>query len=1062
MIALGRVAGGDAAVAATLRALRHGGFYERRLALMATIGSRDGGHVVQAMTDASRLVRGLALGLVPSVCSDSEALEVLEAVPAKTRKVLLSRLVHARRRPVVDAYLGRLKEGEDQDLGMVLPFGSPAVVRSYLADVQTRFGSEDWQRLSRRHPDIALEALTERAEAMTEADVRLRHHVNAALPSLAEARPEATLRLVRILARHISIAQIGLQPIAERRPNEIVDLVLASEDRPTLYLSDLVRKLTMDRLLALARHGRDAVGNPEAWLRRMRPEDRVTVYEACSLGWRDHRGVLSPELLALMPEHVRVQEARRHLALPALATRPRERLPYATLLSWDEAQGLLEPAARNPDADLRGEALAALIGAARFHRDRLFDALAVVRARAKEQDPVRERMVVALSELPPSRWTADHLKDLGQIVRDGLDAADLSLSMASTLEELVVSLVPFHPEWSAEWLSVLAQERGQLRLYGLGDRLNDRDVRRIAPALLPVLQAWGARDREDFVIQVAYSLGRRLRVFTELVEILERLLRVTRRSHSASLMLSLIAQHRPDRLEALVPALIDADPSVITLPLVHNYLHRRRQDLLTPFLDVTVYRGRFTTGKTTFVLPFTGGFERWTTKQQQVFAGTLERVTRDTARDNPAIFRVVQQLAALPAIEPTRLVSLSDRRMEKIAVRDAALRALARLDSGAGVPVLVEALEDDRARVAVYALRAALREMPPDRSLSVLRGVPMDKVTVAKEVVRLLGELRTPEAYAELLALDRQSLHRDVRVALFRGLMEHLEEEATWPILERAAVDSDPAIATGVVRVPADRLSPLAEQRVVRLLASLLVHADPKVRLDTLQRLAELPVRDQENALLPRILASMSSAYPDESRAAARSLFTTYTRQESVVGEAVRSMLQDRRVLREAIDALLQSLQWGRGTLSPTARAVIKGLEGDSATAKMRVELALSGLPEDEIAEVLGRIAEAGEMHAEALMAGVRLLEDEYVRSDDAVERLEEILAAHSDSGLRRLALASLVGQATMGSGWTPARKGRLERYRDDPSPLVAAAAQFTFPYEDGEAVGEEEPRVPE
>ncbi len=119
----------------------------------------------------------------------------------------------------------------------------------------------------------------------------------------------------------------------------------------------------------------------------------------------------------------------------------------------------------------------------------------------------------------------------------------------------------------------------------------------------------------------------------------------------------------------------------------------------------------------------------------------------------------------------------------------------------------------------------------------------MRKVTVAKEVLRLIGELPGGEAYADLLRNGPVSeLHRDVRVALLRALWDHLERAETWPILERAATSDDPAIAAGVINIPVDRRSPEVLRRLARLLATLLAHPAPKVRLETLRRCATLPI----------------------------------------------------------------------------------------------------------------------------------------------------------------------------------------------------------------------------
>ena len=427
----------------------------------------------------------------------------------------------------------------------------------------------------------------------------------------------------------------------------------------------------------------------------------------------------------------------------------------------------------------------------------------------------------------------------------------------------MIALLPFHPDWSAQALATLGRERGWLSSYNLEQRLTDADVRRIAPALLPVLQAWQPRERDNAIFRAAAMFGRRLRAFPALLDILEQRTGDSR-AWVASQALHQIARYHRARLPARIPALLRDDPSWITQPIVYAYLHRWRQDLLTPFLGQTAYRGRFSTGKTRFVLPLCNGFYRWTPEQQTIFAGVLEDVIRDEQRDSPAVFMAINQLAALPALEPTQIVQLADLHATRLAARDVALRALGRLDAGQGIPTLLDALDDDRARIAIYALRRALLQMPTTQALTLLRGVPRRRVTVAKEVVRLLGELPGGAAYADLLAMAGEDVHRDVRVALLRALWDHLEQPETWPVLEQAATSDDPAIAAGVIRIPADRRSPEALRRLARLLATLLGHPAPQVRLDTLQRCATLPMSDPDRVLLPPLFQACGSPLPDE------------------------------------------------------------------------------------------------------------------------------------------------------------------------------------------------------
>ncbi|GER92265.1 hypothetical protein KDW_64270 [Dictyobacter vulcani] len=85
--------------------------------------------------------------------------------------------------------------------------------------------------------------------------------------------------------------------------------------------------------------------------------------------------------------------------------------------------------------------------------------------------------------------------------------------------------------------------------------------------------------------------------------------------------------------------------------------------------------------------------------------------------------------------------------------------------------------------------------MPEDEALKLLQDAPLNKITVAKEVVRLMGELGTEAAYQQLQAMQQQELHRDVRIALLRALWSYLERPETWESFRRAAQDPDLSIA---------------------------------------------------------------------------------------------------------------------------------------------------------------------------------------------------------------------------------------------------------------------------
>lgn len=220
-------------------------------------------------------------------------------------------------------------------------------------------------------------------------------------------------------------------------------------------------------------------------------------------------------------------------------------------------------------------------------------------------------------------------------------------------------------------------------------------------------------------------------------------------------------------------------------------------------------------------------------------------------------------------------------------------------------------MSDDRARIAIYALRSILLQMPINQALQTLRAVPLNKVTVAKEVVRLLGELYSEEAYTELLSWNERNLHRDVRVAFLRALWNHLERSDTWSILKGTATSSDTAIAKVVGRLPTDKLSQNAQKSLLELLVTLLNHPDPIVRLDVLQRCFSLPVSDSEQILLPKLLQTINSRLPSESSAAANAVFATYSGKfANIVAATIKNIISKRRILRNAVESLVSIARW--------------------------------------------------------------------------------------------------------------------------------------------------------
>jgi len=682
----------------------------------------------------------------------------------------------------------------------------------------------------------------------------------------------------------------------------------------------------------------------------------------------------------------------------------------------------------------------------RFARGAITAHLTLVIAKGNEQDPVRNAMLTGLAGLPPSIWREEHLQQIERIQRQALDARDLSIPAAAQLERILVGLIPLYPGWAALQLAVLVRERGRLSFWSLESRISDDQMRVIGPQIYAVLKSWADRDHGP-LLNAMSSFGRRLRAWDPGARLLADFCKTGHRNLALT-GAQILSKYRPDIFRELAPELLKQDETWGVKPVIYNYLHLHRQDLWTPaLLGRANLEGAFWYSKTRFVLPLAAGFHRWNPLQQQLFAKTLTAVVRDADRDSPGAIWAILRLAALPDVEPATVLQLASLENEKLVLREASLRALCRLDGGQGVPVLVEALDDERARIAVYSLRRALLEMPEGRAIGILRATPLAKVTVAKEVIRLLGELKSPEALELVMEFAGGELHRDVRIALLRALWDHLEDERVWPILEAAAVDSDAAVARMAARTPAVRLTTTARVRLRALRAQLLVHPEPRVRLEVMAVMS-LADYDPESLLLQPLIEALGSPIEQEYLGAANAIFLRYATTDAI-GQAVAKLRPRRRALQQVLRAFSGRALWSpRSAIVGLAKKIMAELEADPLLDSERIKLAYEFLDQEEFAVKVEDMLSAGRVHPGIWSGLIELLESPRGGRNimDQLQDLQAKWSSHESPELRRLGLAALVAESRYVYGWNQNRLESLQNYRNDPAPLVASAAQWIFP----------------
>lgn len=793
---------------------------------------------------AGRALAGLVIvGVDPATVAQR-----LPSCSQRARRGLARALSRADRQPIADALLApwRRDFGDREAARLLVACSGPVVTRSL---PELAYAVPSWAALWRRHPAPVLRYLQDCARGADRARWQQIWPRLVAAPQVAAAHdPDRLLALAAAALPHRRID--GLDPVlgllARRDPDAVCRLILhPSGNGRVAGGSALWRALAAlpdDRVRAL--FAAWPAGTRADFLRTLPPSRRAATATAELLRPGHPPGSADLTLLDLLPAADRHAAARELLARPGGADVPAVAERLTARLAWSEAEPVLGVATRRPVAEDRATAYPLLVTAAIGTRDpAVVGGLLRLLARLRnEQDPVRARALAAVSRIPMSLVRADHLPALEQLAEDGLQARDRSGATIAAVANLARALLvrggdpTAGPEFGAAALRVLARLAELAvtpNLSGLHRDLARGGEHRLFEALAPRLTADARRDQWTLTLALAAGLEHRAH---EIPGLRELLLRACTSSSDATVRAAVTAvlSDRARRDENL-DRLLARDPSLLTLPAVQAIIGTRRTDLLD-----TLYRaapGRFLPPDVRFVPLFATGMRRWSPYQLDRYA----RLLTDFARDpRPTLWEraaAVRQLGRLPGGAAAVAAFAGEA---ELVVSEAALTALgATGDPAAALPILAGHLGGDRARVAVGAVATCLRAVPANRVAAAAAPLlASPKVTARKEGIRLLAELRAPDAVAIIGAHVRApDAHRDVRRAAVSATRHLFDQEPAWTLLAESA--ADPAVADALLDIAPAQLPEPQRPRFAAFLRELAAGPDPRVTrtaLDALTR----------------------------------------------------------------------------------------------------------------------------------------------------------------------------------------------------------------------------------
>jgi hypothetical protein len=853
MALLGRDAAGTPELAALLGQLMAGDAFEAGLALQAASADppRAEPLVLEALRHDSVGVREWAARLAGRLVLDDAALEreVLRAAP-RIRKLLLKGLAHAGQPALAAALLPLvLARWGGVEARTLLPGCGADTVQQGLSALGQE-ALRGFRTLARRHPDAVLAFVRQQLEAAPERErPGLWRRFDPLLSLLAGVRTRPVLELALdfpLPAGLPGCVETHLGRFCLRHPELAFELLTRPAMRPQLGATGLpggalkyLRSFSSEQIARLARVLAEKPHHLAGLLEALAPSARAEVF-AHAFPASALEGRLLPEaLLAALPHALRDREAARILGLREIREDAERTLAITALRDIDAAREPLQEAAAAASAEDRARALSLLVACTGRSRRGMTETLAFAARIRNEQDPVRLAVLDALAAAPPSAYAEEHIPALGRLVQAAAEARDTSPGTRYAAQRLAFALLTRHAarpqgaffRFALDVLRTLAAQAGSLSLPSLESGLPRGVENHIVEALAPAIRAAEKTERHQLVLTLARALGRRGQQLEPLQALLEPVLEAVPDYLARQAMELWLAA--PGTRDARVRRLLDRDPSVVVVPEVLEHLLRRRQEWLDPFLDGTAVRGRFLTGKTVYLLPVRSGLARWLPRQQRAYALLLERVADDAAQSAAARAAALRTLGGIPAVEAARLERYTTH--AEVPVAEAALAALAWLDrQERTLPVLLQFLDGDRARAAMYAASRSLRFQQPERLAAVLAellGREKLKVTVHKEAVRWLGEYRSEQSLPLLLQeWRRPGLHRDVRIAAGHAARRLLDHDEAWQILQALAASPERDLAFSVLDQRPEELVPARRGRYAGLVLLLCRHPELEVR----------------------------------------------------------------------------------------------------------------------------------------------------------------------------------------------------------------------------------------
>lgn len=399
----------------------------------------------------------------------------------------------------------------------------------------------------------------------------------------------------------------------------------------------------------------------------------------------------------------------------------------------------------------------------------------------------------------------------------------------------------------------------------------------------------------------------------------------------------------------------------------------------------------------------------------------------------------------MPSIGIKLLSHLAQSSSHSSAVKSRALEALSRTDANQGKDILINALYGDDAVTAIYVFNNIIKYLDDDEALNILTSIPFKQLTVTKEILRLIGNLNTNDAYEYLMRFkETNDLHQDVEISLLRALWNYLDHDDVWTYFEEVSKSEKPTIVATTINIPQEGLDSKGKRNLTHHLSKLLKHPDKRIVNQTLFRLINQPTNVKDDELYKNIEALISDNTEIRYQAD-RALISSFAKTDAQKVSQSFLALENPIHIKSAIEAF-------KNHQSPftneCAYLFAYGLVKEKNLGSLAISLAFNNLSVRQTIHIFDTLEEEHKLHGGLVSraeASVQKIIDNNPK--DTIEELENHLynSSHEVSNVIGLMLLEALMKVT---GYEKHSIEKLNQYKDKSSQWVKEyASLIEIPY---------------